>query len=161
MMKRLVAGVTALSLTLASAAPVQANGLDREDVGKLLFGLVAIAAVSAAIENNQRRENETAATQAHSTPRNGGWAGLNRPQPRHDNRRDERRMTPPYDCLRTVETRFGDLRLFGQRCLERNYRYAADLPERCEVRVYSDNGPRNGYDPLCLREQGYRTNRRH
>ena len=78
MMKRLVAGVTALSLTLASAAPVDANGLDREDVGKLLFGLVAIAAVSAAIENNQRRENENAATQAHSTPRNGSWADLNR-----------------------------------------------------------------------------------
>ena len=160
MMKSIVAGVTALSLTLASAIPAQAQGLDREDVGKLLFGLVAIAAVSAAIENNQRREQSTPETRAHER-RTGSWADLNQPLPRHDNRRDERRLTLPSECLRTVETRFGDLRLFGQRCLERNYRFVADLPERCEVRVYSDRGPREGYDPLCLREQGYRTNRRH
>jgi len=156
MMKSLVAGVTALSLTLASATTAHANGLDRDDVGKLLLGLLAVGVVGAAIENNQRREERQ--SQSRSS---GSWADLNQPRPRHDNRRDDRRMTLPSDCLRTVETRFGNLRLFGERCLQRNYRFAASLPERCEVRVFSDNGPLNGYDPLCLREQGYRTNRRH
>jgi hypothetical protein len=156
MMKTLVAGVTALSLTLASAAPAQANGLDREDVGKLLLGLLAVGVVGAAIENNQRREETQVQRQG-----SGSWAELNQPRPRPDNRHDDRRRILPYECLQTVETRFGDLRLFGERCLERNYRFAASLPERCEVRVYSDNGPRSGYDPLCLREQGYRTTRRH
>ena len=160
MMKSLIAGATALSLTFASVSPAQADGLDREDVGKLLFGLVAIAAVSAAIENNRQDDDRPAATQAH-TPRNGSWADLNRPQHRPDNRLSERHLTLPAQCVQTVDTRFGPLRMVGERCLERNYRFAADLPARCEVRVYSDRGPRSGYDPLCLREQGYRINRRH
>ena len=160
MMKSLVAGVTALSLTFATVSPAQAEGFDREDVGKLLLGLAAVAVIGAAIENNQRQGTQPDVTRTH-TPRSGSWADLNRPQHRPDNRRDERARILPADCLQTVETRFGPLRLFGQRCLERNYRYTADLPERCEVRVYSDRGPRDGFDPLCLREQGYRTNRRH
>ncbi len=150
----LTAAVTALSLILTSASQAQADGLDREDIGKLLFGLVAIAAVGAAIENNREDSNE--ATQAHAS-RTGSWADLHRPRPREDTRR----RILPAECLSTVETRFGNLRLFGQRCLERNYRFVSDLPDRCQVRIYADRGPRTGYDPLCLREQGYRTNRRH
>ena len=156
MMKSLVAGVTALALTLASATPARANGLDRDDLGKLLLGLLAVGVVGAAIENNQRRDETQVQRQG-----SGSWADLNQPRPRPDSRHDNRRLILPYECLQTVETRFGHLRLFGERCLDRNYRFAASLPERCEVRVYSDNGPRSGYDPLCLREQGYRTNRRH
>lgn len=158
MMKSFVAGITALSLALTSAAPVSADGLDREDVGKLLLGLVAIAAVGAAVENNRREEEQAEQTQTRGS---GSWADLNHPRWRQDNRHDLRRLTLPYGCLQTVDTRFGDLRLFGDHCLQRNFRYAADLPQRCAVRVYSDRGPRDGYDPLCLHEQGYRTNRRH
>ncbi|WP_333713877.1 hypothetical protein [Yoonia sp.] len=156
MMKSLVAGVMAFSLTLASALPAQANGLDREDVGKLLLGLLAVGVVGAAIENNQRREDIPVVRQDR-----GSWADLNQPRSRPDSRRDDRRLILPHQCLQTLRTRYGDLRLFGERCLERNYRFSASLPERCEVRIYTHDGPRSGYDPLCLREQGYRTNRRH
>ena len=159
MLKQLIAGVTAASLALAS--PAQAGGLDREDVGKLLIGLAAIAALNAAIENHGSKARPGLPTRAHDRSRHnipdaqrgdaGRWADLGR---------QTNRRVIPHDCLRRVETRFGTQRMFGRRCLERNYTYVDSLPNRCAVRVYTSNGPRRGFDPLCLREQGYRTDRR-
>ncbi len=156
MLKPLIAGITALSLNLAIAVPAQANGFDREDAGRLLIGLAAIAALSAAIDNNNRNERrEERSTQTQH--RNNSWADLNRPRERE--RAGNRDL--PRQCLRNIETRFGTHRMFTQRCLERNYAHVNRLPKRCAVRVYSDNGPRRGFDPLCLREAGYRATRRH
>lgn len=166
MFKPIIAGLTALSLTLATATPISAQGLDREDVGKLLIGLAAVAVIGAAIEGNRDRRsgNEAADTgiQAHdNVHRNGinrsnNWADLNRQSQSNNARR-----TVPFECLQTVETRFGAQRLFGRRCLERNYRHVNQLPDRCAVRLYTTNGPVRGYDPLCLREQGFQSDRRH
>jgi len=161
MFKHMIAGITALSLTFATAAPVQANGFDREDVGKLLIGIAAIAALNVAIENNKRNDRvaEPAQTVDHRSNRNtDSWADLNRQRPRQNNQARNRDL--PRECLQSVETRFGTQRLFGQRCLERNYARVNHLPNRCAVRVFTDNGPRNGFDPHCLREQGFRATRR-
>ncbi len=163
MFKPLIAGITAISLTFASAAPAQAQGVSRDDVGKLLFGLAAIAVIGTAIDQNRSRERSaTRSTPVHDTPqwrdinRNNSWSDLNR---RHQNTQNNRR-TLPHACLRTVQTRFGDQRMFGKQCLENNYRHASRLPTRCAVRVYTNDGPRRGFDPLCLREQGFRSDRR-
>ena len=158
MYKPLIAGITALSLTLVSAAPVQAQGMNRDDVGKLIFGIAAIAAIGAVIDNNKRSDRRSQQTETvhDRSNRNNSWADLNRPRQRdHGRNRDL-----PRECLRTVETRFGTQRMFVQRCLERNYARVNRLPERCAVRLYTSNGPRSGFDPLCLQEQGYRSTRR-
>lgn len=160
MFKPLIAGIAALSLTLATAMPTYAQGMNREDVGKLLIGLAAVAVIGAAIEENRDRPRSTPVhdtNQWSGINRNNDWSGLNR---QHRHSRDARRALP-HACLRTVETRFGTQRMFGRRCLERNYRHASRLPERCSVRLYTSDGPRNGFDPLCLREQGFRSDRRH
>ncbi|MEJ8561922.1 hypothetical protein QTO30_12335 [Yoonia sp. GPGPB17] len=155
MFKPLIAGITALSLTLATTTPLQAQGLDRDDVGKLIFGLAAIAVIGAAIDNNRDRDRNRR-TQVHQTPqRNNSWSDLNRD---HQNAQNRRRALP-HACLRSVETRFGQQRLFGKRCLERNYRHVNRLPDRCAVRIYTTDGPRRGFDPVCLREQGFRSDR--
>ena len=159
MFKPMIAGITALSLTLATASPLHAQGLDREDAGKLLFGLAAIAVLGAALDNRDRRERRSereAETVQRGIDPNRSWSDLNR-----ENRYDNARFTLPGRCLRDVETRFGTQRMFAQRCLERNYHQVNSLPARCAVRVYTDNGPRRGFDPFCLREQGYRSDRRH
>lgn len=163
MFKPLIAGITALSLTLAAATPLHAQGLDREDVGKLLIGLAAVAVIGAAIEENRDRDRNSS-TQVHETPQwsginrnNNNWSELNR---QHQSSQNSRRVLP-HACLTTVETRFGHQRLFGKRCLERNYRHVNRLPDRCAVRLYTTDGPRTGYDPVCLREQGYRSDRRY
>ena len=162
MFKPLIAGIAALSLTFTTATPTYAQGLDREDVGKLLIGLAAVAVIGAAIEENRDR-NRDRSTPAHDTPnwnginRNGGWSGL---ADNHDANVSSRRLLP-HECLRRVETRYGPQRIFGKRCLDNNYRHASRLPDRCAVRVYTNNGPRRGFDPQCLREQGFRSDRRH
>jgi len=157
MLKSLIAGVAALSLTLASATPMAAQGLDREDMGKLLIGLVAVAVIGAAIEENR---DDKRTTQVHHN-RNNNWNGINRNNnwSNLNNNNNNRRRALPRECLRRVETRFGTQRMFGQLCLERNYRQINSLPGRCAVRFYTDNGPRRGFDPQCLREQGYRSAR--
>ena len=158
MFKSMIAGITALSLTLATATPSHADGMDRDEVGKLLFGLAAVAIIGSALDNRDRRrdrEAEVETVQRGIDP-NRTWSDLNR-----EHRRNDARRTLPHDCLRTVQTRYGHQRMFGQRCLERNFRHVNRLPDLCQVRVYTDNGPRRGYDPLCLREQGFRSDRRH
>lgn len=159
MRKSLITGLTALSLTFAVVSPVHANGLDREDLGKIVFGLAALVALGAIVEDGS---SDDSVVQAHERTRRGyqspqNWSDLNRPRPRAQHRHADL----PRNCLRAVDTRFGTIRMFGQRCLQRNYARAASLPSRCAVRVYTADGPRRGYDPQCLREQGYRVSRRH
>lgn len=159
MFKPLIAGITALSMTLATMTPAHANGLDREDIGKLLFGIATIAALNAAINHNNRNDRaETRNTQIQTINNNRqSWADLNRSRQQNANRG----RVLPRECLRTVDTRFGVQRMFDRRCLNRNYDRVNRLPNRCAVRVFTNNGPRNGFDPLCLREAGFRATRRH
>lgn len=157
MLKPLFAVITALGLSMASVTAAYADGLDREELGKLLIGLAAIAAVNAALENRRDRSDSGSQPVQATRGADRSWADLNRPRPR----REENSRELPYACLQIFETRFGPLRLFDDRCLRRNYRRAADLPHLCEVRIFTTHGPRDGYDPLCLRQQGYTTNRRH
>ncbi len=156
MLKPLIAGIIALSLTLAT--PLQAGGLDRDDVGKLILGIAAIAALNAALEN--RREDRST-TQVRDRDMRAPRVSPNNANRWSDLNRQTNRRVIPHACLRNIETRFGTQRMFGLRCLERNYNHVNSLPDRCAVRVYTNNGPRRGYDPLCLREQGYRSDRRH
>ncbi|MCG3268565.1 hypothetical protein [Yoonia sp. I 8.24] len=141
MFKPLIAGVAALSLTFAAAAPAQANGIDRDDAGKIIFGLVALAALGAAIEN--RNDNDDRVTQTRSPER----------QP---TQRNQTRL--PSECLREVGR---NDQIFTRNCLQRNDVRVNTLPNRCEVRVFTRNGSRNGFDPSCLRQEGYRIDRRH
>lgn len=155
MFRTLIAGVTALSLAFTSAAPAHASGISDEDVGKVLFGLVAAAALTAAIQSNRDKRRDRAVVEAD--------APVQRATPRYENYRPERTRRSrllPGRCFEHLETRYGTQRMFGRRCLRANYRQADRIPRECGVRYYTNNGPRRGYDPLCLREHGYRIDRR-
>jgi hypothetical protein len=149
MFKSVIAGVTALSLTFATAMPAQANGIDRDDAGKVIFGLVALAVLGAAIENNNRHHSEPEATRDLTPQRPAGWETGN-----------NRNVALPRTCMQQIETRSGNHSMLMSRCLQRNDVRVRDLPNRCEVRLFTDNGPRNGFDPACLRQAGYRIDRR-
>ncbi|WP_052700963.1 hypothetical protein [Loktanella sp. S4079] len=148
MYKTFIAGLTAISMSLVSATPAHANGFDREDAGKLIIGLAAIAALNAALENRNRRSSEQASDRAARHPQ--GWTGHR-----------DRRNALPSQCLREIETRYGQHRMLMRRCLERNNVQLSRLPNRCEVRLFTIDGPRNGYDPACMRQEGFRIDRRH
>lgn len=194
MFKTLIAGVTAVALTVTSAGAASAQEFNEDDFGKFLFGLVAAAALGTFISNQRDDDDhdeadwdrggriggfEPRALPDHRAPvvnNSPRWDGYINP-PRSDRPRTHaprvnqpRSHAPrpranaallPRQCLRNIETRFGNTRMFTQRCLNRNYRHVDTLPNRCAVRVYGTQGVRQGYDPLCLRQQGFRAARRH
>lgn len=174
MYKTFIAGITAISLTLSSAAPAQANGYSEEDIGKFLFGLLATATVVGIINN---QNNDTVAptyvpppAQVH-TPRAPHVTPAHPRQPRATpqqprtlgqwyNSGQRPSKVLPRACLNDVKTRYGAQKMFQRHCLRVNYRGFARLPAACAVRVISVNGPRYGWDPQCMRQRGYSASRR-
>ncbi len=63
----------------------------------------------------------------------------------------------PKSCLQTHITQQGQVKTFGENCLEKNYRYFYQLPDSCEQTLWTVHGIRDGYSPTCLRKSGYRT----
>lgn len=138
MFKILTAGITALSLVIPHTARASQNN----DVGKLIFGLAAVAIIGAAIDANNRRPELVVAD----------------PQPRerdHDRIRSNRVEPLPAQCRVQVPGRHGVTEIYGQRCLNRNFSRADRLPEVCAVRVQGEHRDRRGYAPDCLRQFGY------
>ena len=169
MIKTMIAGVTALSL---SVMPLQAQEFNDDDFGKFLFGLVAAGIVATALSN--RNDNDSAPAYQPVQPRalNPNYHAPpvvqnNAPRLNPGPVRDRGGIQPrhnakvlPARCFKSVETRFGTQNMFARRCLTENYRYAARLPQSCAVRVLTRDAAHNGFDPSCLRRQGYATARR-
>lgn len=166
MYKSLIAGITALSLTMATAPSTQAQGLTEEQIGQLLFGLVATVAVGSIINNRQSKPEKIETPKPHSwspkprTPRNLMQGAQQNWQPQRP-QRDYPRRDVPAQCLTTYETRQGKARIFARGCMSENYRHFADLPRSCAVRIMTHSGPKGGWDPQCLRTAGYTVNFRH
>jgi hypothetical protein len=66
----------------------------------------------------------------------------------------------PGQCLRSLHTRQGKVRMFGARCLHNSFTHANRLPSECGIRVRTNQGPRRGYEARCLRNHGYQLARR-
>jgi hypothetical protein len=66
------------------------------------------------------------------------------------------RKTLPAQCVREVKARHGNTRrVLGSRCLERNYRFANQLPRNCARQIETYRGWRWVYGARCLRQNGY------
>ncbi len=154
MLKTLTAGITALSLTLGSAAPSQAQGLSEDDIGKILFGLATLAVIGKIVDERADDNNRNRSVEVTRTHRS-----INTPQVQRTHRPRVDRTVLPRDCLRGYETRFGTHRMFSARCLRNNYAFADHLPRGCSVRIFTTDGARRGFDPACLRGQGYTARR--
>lgn len=136
-----------LSLTLAGAlaatsiAPTTASANNNDDLGKILFGALAVIAVGKIIHDHRDR-NRPAAQPTQ--------------QPQQSQVQPRRAWFVPKHCLRTHATTQGNKRLVGKRCLTRNYSFNHVLPGNC-FRKYAigQNRFRRGYAPACLRRAGF------
>lgn len=158
MRKTLTAGLTALSLVLIPAAPVQAETND--GLNQAILGLLAAGALGLMI--NQSQKNDTSDMTNHSETRHGS-----RQQTRRENRderraRNARRVDPlPSRCFRQIELNNGRVQsVFTKRCLDRRYDDTSALPRQCLTRLGGRDGSRRGYEASCLRERGFRTDQR-
>lgn len=147
MKKTLFAGFLSLSLAATSLMPTAAMADERDDFARALLGIAAAIAIGNAIKNNTDDDRPAV------TPHRPNPPPAPHPQP-------SSRRVLPSECLTTVDTRRGEVRLFGNRCLQENYRYANRLPSECRITVEGRRHTRVGYVPRCLRDRGYTTDRR-
>ncbi|MDJ1018054.1 MAG: hypothetical protein QNJ35_16205 [Paracoccaceae bacterium] len=161
MLRTAIAGLTAAALL---AAPVQAQSRSSsDDVAKIIAGIAALAIIAKAVDDRNDRKV------ASSDPNRWRFGSVDRRDRVIDGRirryhddDDDRRRTNykrrplPRDCLVVVETRRGDRLAYGQRCVNRNYRYASRLPNQCKVTVNTRRGTRAVYGARCLNRDGWR-----
>ena len=156
MRKRLISGLMAVSLCLSAANPAAADN-QREDRTRLLLGLTALAVIGAALADAPEAEPRTSEANHRGIRPGSGWADLGA----QERQRHAARFALPGQCLQTVRAGGNRLELYDWSCLDRRYAGVNQLPAQCAVRFYTANGPRDGFDPQCLRDAGYRSDRRH
>jgi hypothetical protein len=152
MYKTFIAGITAVSLILSSAAPAQANGLDQKDVGQILFGLIVAATVAQGVRNHRTQTPALADVIVSQQPRSQG-NGHN--GPRYGQLNQSRVSVLPGRCVRKFDTRKGNVRMMTRRCIARHYDHAVNFPRRCERDVMTNRGFRSGWAMRCLRNNGF------
>ena len=171
MRKTLTAGLTALSLIMVPAAPVQAE-TQNDALGQAIVGLLAAGVIGLAISKS--RHNDAPEVQVHQPTQSNHGHGSTRTEPRRFG--DDTATSPgngrgnaygrrvdllPDRCFRQIELRNGRVQnVYASRCLDRRYRDSDRLPQRCLTRLGGRDGSRFGYEASCLRESGYRSDRR-
>lgn len=146
----------AIAITGFSSAPARAG---QDDLNKALAALAGLAVLGVVIHNVREDDKKKrprvvdrryGPDDRHREEVRGG--GDRKPSPRRVNRK-----LLPQKCLRSVDGRHSEerLQLFGQRCLERNYRYSDSLPRKCVRYFRTDGGTREGYGARCLKRKGY------
>lgn len=143
---RLIATLTAAALTLtAFAAPAAAERDRRADTLAAILGLAVVGAIIHDQTKDRKKSQSTHTRQVEP-----------KRLPRHVQPQRVNRKLLPQACFRSVNTHRGQVRMFGQRCLERNYRFTNHLPSQCYTRVRSFDSTRAGWGARCLRDHGYR-----
>lgn len=164
MTRKFIAAVVgaALAVTAIGSAPARAD----EDLARALAAIVGIAIVGKVISDklDDDKKQPTVTRQATTDDfryidRNRTGDVISRWEPRPLPRRVERRLLPG-ECLRSFQTRYGRERIFGKKCLKKNYDFHQSLPRVCEVAFRANNKKRRGYDARCLRQEGYQLARR-
>lgn len=170
MHRRLISTVLAASLAVTSlTTPAQAG--DR-DTARALAAIAGIAVLGAIINDRNDRKRAQSQTVTRSQPykRNDVFTHIEprridrHVQPRridrHSHPRRANRKLLPGQCLRSLHTRQGKVRMFGARCLHNRFTHANRLPSECGIRVRTNQGARRGYEARCLRNHGYQLARR-
>ncbi|MEO0669424.1 MAG: hypothetical protein AAFZ99_16050 [Pseudomonadota bacterium] len=141
---RFISAIAALAIVVTgfSAAPARAGDDEAAAAIAALLGLAVIGAVIA-----DKRKDKKERVVVHPK----------RPKPLPP--RVSRKLLPQH-CLRSFHTDRGQRRIFGQRCLHRNYGFVNSLPRQCHREFYTDRGWRQGYGARCLNRHGYQLARR-
>ncbi|MGR3678312.1 MAG: hypothetical protein ACU0AZ_10045 [Paracoccaceae bacterium] len=151
--RKFIAAILAISIAVTgfSAAPARAG----DDFAKALAGLTALAILGVAIDRRNDRKDRKKQQTVTRSPRQPIVITPDNPQ--HPRPVPDRvaRYDLPSQCVRTFDG-FGNRKFLGQRCLRKNYSYAAELPNKCRFNVNNGHKNRKAYGAKCLRKRGYR-----
>lgn len=154
-------------ITLIVSAAVAVTGLtaparaDSNDLARALAGIAALAIIGKVISDSRDDDRVVThpgyPTYGYTPPRYQPVRPYPvRPQPVQP---QFGKYDLPGHCLRVYNSRGQKVRLYGAHCLRNNYRYSASLPYACQYQFSNRSGTYTGYEPLCLRERGYRVAR--
>lgn len=151
----------ALTLTSLSTGPAFAGPKNNnDDINALIAALLGLAVVGAVISNKGDRE-----PRIQDIPRTGRGGGHRGGRSTWDDRQMHPKFQLPRECLRRFKTQHGKQKYWGKRCLKRNYDFARSLPRSCRDTIVAKNNrgvyvTRKVYEPRCLKQAGYRKQRR-
>ncbi|MEM9968217.1 MAG: hypothetical protein AAF755_08975 [Pseudomonadota bacterium] len=151
MFRKHITFLTVISLSLGSLAAVPATAGERE-TARALTAILGVAVIGSILHDRHKSEDR------HKAVNNA--QGYQKPHHKHPEthilQRHIDRKLLPQRCFRSYSSHYGKVRMFGQRCLKRNYRFADHLPRRCLYLFDTQRGDRRGYDARCLHARGYR-----
>ncbi|KPP93046.1 MAG: hypothetical protein HLUCCA08_10630 [Rhodobacteraceae bacterium HLUCCA08] len=151
-MKSLTAGLLALTLSLTSLSPGAARAETNGD--DIAVGVLTLLLLGLAIKEARDDDRGTPARQPQvHLPRHDA-------QPQRPQFGQQRPNTAwwvvPAECRRTLGTRQGEVRLFLQHCMAREWGPTHRLPGECFREVRLRNGEiRRGWVPHCLGRAGF------
>ena len=152
----------AIALSGLSASSAQAGN---RDVVRALTGIAAIAIIAGAV-NEHKKSKRRNYGKSHRKPGHVS-RGYHDPAPVVTPRplpRRVQRYALPRHCMIRAQSRHGQpRRVFGSRCLNRNFHYTDSLPRACAVTIsggHRGDYRRAGYGAQCLKKHGYHLARR-
>lgn len=149
----IIAGAVAIGSL--NAAPAHA---DSNDARRIFAGLAALALLGAAL-NHDRDDHVVTQQPRYTPPHQPRYQPRRHTQPKGLNQQFSR-YDLPRECLSNFTVNRATKRLFGARCLQNKYRHARSLPQACEYQFRTNGVVRTTYEPVCLRERGYRLSRK-
>jgi hypothetical protein len=158
MSRRFIAAVLAVSTTIATLTAAPAHASNDEDIARILGAAATIFIIGKAIENSRDRDRKDDRADVY-TKKNRVFDQQNshRPVPQvvqRGVRGQHSTAALPAQCVRQITG--GQVnRVVMERCLERNYRSARDLPRACKITVATNRGRTGAYKLPCLRQRGY------
>lgn len=163
MYRKFIATIMAASVALTALGSTSAFAGDRQNT-QALITILGIAAAGALIHKRNKDKKKQASN--HQQPQPDYYQPqlpkpvyepprYHQPKPRPLPDRANRKLLP-QECFRSFETRRGKVRMFGARCLQRNYKFVNRLPQSCEYIFSTKRGDRRGYEARCLRNNGFR-----
>lgn len=166
MYRTFIATITAASiaLTVLGATPVRAGENDAAKAIAAILGLAVVGKIIHDRNDKKKRVNNHQQRPVHRTPdynkpeyKKPAYQPprYTQPKPRPLPDRVNRKLLP-HQCLRSFNTHRGKVRMFGKRCLKRNYKFANRLPQQCQYIFDTPRGDRRGYEARCLRDRGFR-----
>ena len=173
--RKFIALILSLSIAVTglAAAPARAD----DNIARALAGVALLGLLGAAIHESRRDDAPAATPPAPNYPQPGyrppptyyqpgyqrphdhHYRPVTRPVPRPTPRPLPPRVTRydlPTQCVGYFPNYSRNQTLIGEPCLQRSYRYEAELPRGCRVTFWNGKKHHSGYKPACLQSRGYR-----
>lgn len=138
----LALALSALLALPAFTAPARAG--NDEDFTRFLAGVATLFVIGKAIEMHQDDLRDNKKRKKHKKHKK-----RRRDQKKHYKPAQKRIL--PAQCLKNR----GGYRMMANGCLKRRYGSTDHLPRACFTRIFTQDGPRKGFEPECLRQRGY------